>query len=467
MTAVVDPTDTTALPLTDLDAATAGRVLLPGSAEYDALATPWNVAVPCRPVAVLAATCAADVQAAVRFAGAHGLEVAVQATGHGAVPVPRPFLLVQTALLDELAIRPDATARVGAGVRWSRLLEAAAPSGLAGPAGSAPHVGVVGYLTGGGIGPVARTVGVGSDHVTAFDVVTGDGVLRRATATENPALFWGLRGGKGTLGIVTAVELQLQPLREVFGGCVFFAGEDAASVLHTWRAWTAGLPEQATSSVAVFRMPPLPGIPEPLAGTVTVALRFAWVGDPAQGEAALAPMLGAGRIVLGGMGVLPFAAIGAIHNDPVDPMPTLEASALLRELPVEAVDALLALAGPAAGCPQIMVELRHLGGAVGREPAVAGAFDQRDGQFALMAIGLAVPPVAAAVRAHGGALLDALAPWSTGGCLPNFAASADPAEVARKYGRDTLRRLATLAATYDPHGVLAAARPVRQACLAL
>ncbi|WP_375492098.1 FAD-binding oxidoreductase [uncultured Jatrophihabitans sp.] len=440
-----------------------GALHLPGDARYTELATPWNVAVANTPVAVVEAGSPADVAAALRFAGAHQLQVSVQATGHGAVAHHRPTLQISTRALRELTISPTGAVRAGAGLQWSDVIEAAAPLGYAGLAGSAPGVGVVGFLTGGGIGPVARTYGVSSDYVTAFDVVTGDGELRRATATENPALFWGLRGGKGALGFVTAVEFDLVPLTELFGGCLYFDGADAAPVLHAWREWTPTLPEQATSSIALMRLPAMPGVPEPLAGKVTVAVRYAWVGDPDDGSAAFAPMAAAGRVVLGGVGVLPYTAIGSIHNDPVDPMPTAEAATLLQTLPVDAVDALMAAAGPDAPCPQVIVELRHLGGAIGRQQSGASAFSFRDAAYSLLTIGIAAPPVVDATHASSAAILAALAPWSDGSCLPNFHATSDPGQIKRKYDPATLARLATLATTYDPHGVVADAAPFRDA----
>ncbi|MGN6607918.1 MAG: FAD-binding oxidoreductase, partial [Jatrophihabitans sp.] len=210
MTTQLSPTPDTVL--ADLTAALPGRVHLPGTARYAELATPWNVAVVSTPVAVVEAGSADDVAAAVAAASTAGIQVSVQATGHGAVALDRPVLLISTRGLRELTVAPTGAARVGAGVTWGEVIDAAAPLGFAALAGSAPHVGVVGFLTGGGIGPVARTFGVSSDYVTAFEVVTGDGRLRRATATEHPGLFWGLRGGKGALGVVTAVEFDLVPL---------------------------------------------------------------------------------------------------------------------------------------------------------------------------------------------------------------------------------------------------------------
>jgi len=434
-----------------------GRLLRPDDPGYAELAVPWNVAFwdpAAGPVAVVEALDAQDVATTVRHAAAQGLQVAVQNTGHGATGVAPGTVLVHTGRMTELTVA-HGRVRAGAGVRWTDVL-AATPDGLAGLTGSAPDVGVVGYLTGGGHGPVARTFGVASDRVTAFEVVTGDGAVRRATAGENPALFWGLRGGRGALGIVTAVEFSLVELPALLAGCLWFDGADAARVLHAWREWTATLPEQATSSVAIVRLPPEAG---PLGGRVSVAVRYAWAGDPDTGRRIL-DEAGFPAPLLGGVGPMPYAQIGSVHADPVDPMPVHEASTLLGSLPAETVDAVLAAAGPDADCPQIVVELRHLGGALAR-PGEPSAVSHRGAAFCLSSIGIAAPPT----RPHGRALMAAVAPWSTGGRLPNFAASAEPAEVARAYDPGTLSRLSTLVATYDPHGVIAAAAPVRAAVM--
>ena len=166
-----------------------------------------------------------DVAQAVRFAGAHGLTAGVQATGHGAVPSLAGHLLVSTrgARRDH---RPPAAA-VGAGRRRRevvRVVEAVAPYGLAAVSGSSTDVGIVGYTTGGGVGPMARTYGLAADKVRAIEVVTGDGELRRATPDQHPDLFFALRGGKGAAGIVTAIEFDLIEMPTFYGGSLLFDG---------------------------------------------------------------------------------------------------------------------------------------------------------------------------------------------------------------------------------------------------
>ena len=449
-------------PLRELRARLTGRLALPGEELHTRLATPWNLAVTPRPAAVVEAATAEDVADAIAFAGHHGMPVAVQCTGHGTAATMEGALLVHTGRLDECRVSADGTARVGAGVRWQRVLDEAAPHGLAPLCGSAPHVGVVGYTTGGGLGPVARTYGAASDRVTAVELVTGDGVLRRATATHHPELFWGVRGGKGALGIVTALEFGLVPLAELYAGAVYWGGADARAVLHAWRAWCAALPEQATTSIALLQLPPLPMVPPPLAGRLTVAVRFAWTGGPAEGERLLAPLRDAAPVLLDAMGTIPYAGIGAVHADPVDPMPASEAHCLLRQLPAAAVDALLGVAGPGSGSPEVVVELRQLGGAIARGGAAPSAFSHRDAAFSLLVVGVPAGPGAEQVVAHGGSVVDALQDWAHPGLLPNFASTGDPDRTARCYSPTSLRWLVELAAQYDPVGVLSVGQVPRR-----
>jgi hypothetical protein len=452
----------TTAPLDRLRERMTGRLLVPEDGDYAALATPWNLAVSSAPVAVAEVVDAHDVAAVVRFAAQYGLDAAVRCTGHGATDLERPTLLVHTGLLDEVTIEastPDtgARARVGAGVRWQTVLDAAGAQGLAAPAGAATDVGVVGYLTGGGLGPVARTLGYSSDHVTAFELVTGDGERRRATATENTPLFWGLRGGKGALGIVTAVELALLPIAEIYGGCLLFDGSDAAVVARTWCAWAAELPEQATTSLAFQRPAPSGTRSSAAADPLTVAVRFGWIGDADLGRRALAPLAAAAPVVAGGTDVMPYAALGAIHADASEPRPVRDRSLLLNALPADAVDALVSLAGPGTACPLPLVEVRQLGGALGRTPEVNSAVSHRDAAFHLLASGAP----SSATDDFGDRLLAAMQPWTSGATQAGFVAASGPDQVLTSYDAPTLARLGKLAADYDPLGVIAAAHAIR------
>jgi FAD/FMN-containing dehydrogenase len=437
------------VPFSELASRTRGTVAVPGDADYDALVAPWNVAVPVRPAAVVAAETAEDVVEAVRFAAEHGLRVTPQATGHGPMAELLTELVVLTKGLDEVVVHPEGWARVGAGVKWLRVVEAAAPLGLAPLSGSITDVGIVGYTTGGGLGPMARTYGLAIDKVRAVEVVTGDGVLRRATPTEHAELFFALRGGKGMLGIVTAIEFDLVHQPTFYGGSLWFDGADAATVIERWRGWSDDLPELGTTSFALFRMPEMPGVPPQLAGRLTLSVRYVWTGDPQEGEQRFAAMRRAAPVVLDDVAHKPYTAIDSVHTDPLDPTPAHEAAAVLTDFPSEAADALLDLTGPDAASPQVLVEVRQMGGAIARGGEHPGAFSSRDVAYSLLVVGIAGVP---GVEDHASEILEVMRPWTGGYRLPNF--TFTPEEYADAYDEVTIARLRRAVRAYDPHGVM-------------
>ncbi len=427
-------------------------VALPGDEAYGRI-TLWNLAVAVRPCAVVFARSVDDIAYTMRFAASRGLRVAVQATGHGALPIGSDTILVQTGAMATCVVdAANRTARIGAGTRWQAVVDAAAPHGLAPLCGSAPGVGVVGYLTGAGIGPLVRSVGLSSDYIRSFVLVTGAGQVLRVTAEQHADLFWGVRGGKATLGIVAEIEIDLLPIAEFFGGALHFDGDDAAAVLHAWQQWCTDLPENINTSIALQHLPASPGIPESLADKFTVAVRYTALGDFDGAERELEPMRTVAHPVLDTIGVKPYAEIGLVHADPVHPMPSTENHVLLRELTADAVDELLRFAG--VGSLQTTVELRLLGGALAHEPRQRSAFCHRDAAYALSTFGPAAQPVPSAVSDQAAALIAAMDAWSTGGQLANFAVSTDPGRPARVYSENARAWLTALAGRYDPAGVL-------------
>jgi hypothetical protein len=453
----VVPTNTAptrSVPLDGLRSRVGGIVAEPHEPMYPELVTPWNLAVQMQPAAAVAVHSAADVRQTIRFARRHGMTVGVQATGHGPVPSLAGHLLVVTRDLDEVTVHADERwARVGAGVKWAQLIEAAAPYGLAPLNGSSSDVGIVGYTTGGGVGPMARTFGLASDRVRAFEVVTGDGELRRVTAERHPDLFFALRGGKGATGIVTAVEFDLLPIAAFYGGAVYFDGPDVPAVIDRWRVWSNTLPEEATTSFVILQLPDAPEMPPPLAGRTTIGVRFLWVGEAAEGARLLDQIRAVAPVILDDAALKPYTAIDSVHADPVDPMPVKEASMLLTDFPDEAVTRFLDRVGSGTQSPQIMVEIRQLGGAYARTGQHPSAFGHRDAAFSVLTVGIAFDP---RVAPHAHDLVSALADWDTGGIWPNFAPPHDWATAQRAYDPATLAHLANVARRYDPDAVLAA-----------
>lgn len=435
-----------------------GTVHRPGDPGYPAAVTGYQLAVVHTPALVVEARSAEDVAAAVRYAAAEGLGVAVQSTGHGARRVAGPdTLLLRTGALDDVTVDPAArTATVGAGATVAQVVAATAPHGLAPVSGSAPTVGMVGMSTGGGLGPLARSLGFAADRIRSLEVVTADGAQRHVAADSEPDLFFALRGGGGGVAVVTSMTVDLVELPAFWGGAVFFPGADAAAVLHAWRAWAPTLPTDVTTSIALLRLPPLPQLPEPLRGQFVVHLRVASTGSPAEGEALLSPLLSLAPVLLSTVGTLPYPAIGAVHMDPEDPAPSADCGCLLRDFPAEAADALLAVAGPGVQTPILVAEVRQLGGALAAEPAVPDAVGGRDAGWSLFTVGMLVPPVAELVGPATRAVVEALAPWRSG-VQYNFAGGQD---LAGAWPADVLARLQQVTRDHDPDGLFRPAQPV-------
>lgn len=431
-----------------------GPVLRPGDGCFTAEIAAFNSAIVHTPDVVVGATDAGDVAAAVSWAAEQGLAVAVQSTGHGQMAATDGGMLITTRRLDEVRVDPVARrARVGAGVRWRRVIDAAAEHGLAPLNGSSSSVGVVGYTLGGGVPVMARSYGFAADHVRAVELVTADGIVRTADAENEPELFWALRGaGRIGFGVVTAIEFDLVPVRSLYGGGIFYPAGATAEVLHAFRAWAPTLSEQTTTSIALLRLPDLPQLPEMLRGRFVVHLRIAHLGSVEEGERILAPMRAAAPALIDTVAQMPYAGVDAIHSDPTDPMPHHQAGVVLRDLPAEAVDALIAVAGPHLAIPLAIVELRLLGGALARPAAVPNAASGRAGAFSLQGIGPLLPGLENVVPAVVHSVLDALEPFAAPGlALANFQGALEAA--AGPYGPWSgadADRLSEIKKRYDP-----------------
>jgi FAD binding domain len=450
--------------LKTLRAAVTGEVFIMGEAGYDPARQAWNLAADERPAVVVMAESAADVTQAVRFARTHGMRIAPQGTGHGAEPLEplQGAMLLRTARMRSVRIDPAARiARAGAGAVWQDVTVPAGEHGLAALAGSSPNVGVTGYTLGGGIGWLARRYGLAANSVTAAEIVTPSGHFVRADAGHEPDLFWAVRGGGGSVGVVTALEMRLYPVRELYAGALFFPIQRAAQVLHAWRAWTGTVPDEVTSLGRILRLPPLPEIPEPLRGRAFALVEAACLGDAATGSELLGPLRRLGP-ELDTFAMIPPPALAQLHMDPDQPVPNQGDGTFLADLPAAAIDALVALAGPDADTPLLSVEVRHLGGALARPAPGGGAQPDIGARYVMFAGGFTpTPELVGAVRAHAQAVKDALAPWHASYDYYNF--EETPAAASTVLPAASYRRLQEIKARYDPGQVIISAHPVRPA----
>ncbi|GAB3410584.1 FAD-binding oxidoreductase [Flindersiella endophytica] len=363
---------------------------------------------------VVEATAPADVRAAVNLAIDRGLPFAVEGTGHGTLARPESGVLLKTGLMDQVRIDPvRQVAEVGPGARWSQVIEAAAPYGLAPLSGNTPSVGVAGFTLGGGVGWLAREYGFAADSLLRADVVTADGQSRVASAAENPDLFWALRGAGANFGVVTSLEFRLYPAAIVYGGTATFPASRAADVLAFFRNW------EQPSSLTVF----LVVTPDAL------VVRGVYAGSAADGERALRPLWRvAGASLANEFRVMPYADVATIGGT------APHAFELYDDLPDDLIGT---LSDPDAGFNA--VEVRRWGGAMAAPSPVSGAapgpVGHRDVPFSLTIDGPA--EVASRLRTH-----------STGGSFLNFL--HDRTRTADAYTPWNHTLLRELKRVYDP-----------------
>ncbi|MEU3100868.1 FAD-binding oxidoreductase [Streptomyces griseoflavus] len=431
----------------DLRAAVKGRILTPGDDGFDAARRPWNLAVDQRVVAVVDAADADDVAAVVRRARLRGLAVLAQPSGHGASGDTDGAILLRTGGLGGVEVRPgERLARVGAGVRWGEVLTVTSPHGLTGLAGSSPVVSVTGYTLGGGLSWFSRAHGFAADSVRAFDVVDAEGARRQVTAASDPELFWALRGGSGEFAVVTAVEFDLYPAHELYGGRMLWPAAAAPAVLDAYREVTAGAPDGLSVWYDLLRFPGAPAM---------VAVDATWLGPAGEGAALMRAFEKIGGRISDSRGPLPVAELGTITAEPTDPGPGSSRAELLTELTDDVARCLLA--EPID--PLLSVQLRHLGGALARPPADAGACGGLTEPYLLYTFGIAgTPRQAADVRERQRELAAALTPHTSGRKPYTFLAPGERA--AGAFTSEALGRLRALKHERDPRGTFRTNFPV-------
>jgi FAD/FMN-containing dehydrogenase len=441
----------TATPITDLSARMTGRVVTPSDPDWDVTRQVFNLAMDLRPTAVALPRDVNDVIAAVEYADAHGLRVAPQATGHNADALGSldEVLLVDVRELQNVSIDPGARrVRVGAGVKWERVVPQLSELGLAALHGSSPDVGIAGYSLGGGMGWLARKHGLQTNSVTAMELVTAEGRAARVDAENEPELFWAIRGGNGNFGLVTAIEFAVYPVDSLYAGVMFFPFERAGEVLHAWTELLPTLPDELMTWAKLMQFPDAPDVPEAVRGGSFTVIFGAFLGSEDEGQALLRPVRDLGPAV-DTFAIVPPATLGDMAMDPPDPLPFVSTTALLGDLPSAGVDELVSAAGPGSGSPLAMVELRHMGGALARRSPGAGARATLPGSIAMLSLGVPEDEASAATaRTYLESVDRAVLPYHTGD-YPNFV--MEPADASSFFDADTWTRLREAKALYDPN----------------
>jgi FAD/FMN-containing dehydrogenase len=444
--------------LRGLGASLAGDVVVRGDESWDAARQAWNLAAVQRPVGVVFPESAEDVLAVVRLAGELGLRIAFNAGGHnaGTIDWSNDTLLLKTERMRGIEIDPDARrSRVQAGTLGQPLAEAAGEHGLAYLAGTSPDVGVVGYTLGGGFSWMIRKYGLACNSVVAVEAVTADGRLIRASRASESDLFWAVRGGGGSFCAVTAIELSLVPVPEIYAGCLFWPIERAIEILNAWRAWIETVPDECHSIGRMLQLPDVDFLPEHLRARSFVLVEPAFVGTEADGAALVQPLRDLGP-ELDTVAMMPTSDLSLVHMDPDFPLPYAGDGILLTDFPEAAI---VAVVEAFVGSPLLHVEVRHLGGAAALGSPDHGALNRVEHPFITFTFGLAADPeMKAAVEQHVELLLGTLGPWDSGMRYLNFAESA--LDARKIFPAESYDRLRQIKATYDPADTFQANHPV-------
>src|SRR4051812_30904318 len=443
--------------LRTLKALSTGEVVSPADSGYDEARAAWNLAADQRPAAVAIPENETDIAFAVAYAREAGLRVSVQGTGHNPLPLGdmSGSILVRTHEMRQVEIDPVARrARVQAGAIWSDVAGPASAHGLAPLSGSSPDVGVVGYSLGGGIGYLGRKHGIATNSVTAIELVTADGEHVRVDHQHDPDLFWALRGGGGNFGVVTAMEFELYPVSALYGGWLIWPWEQSHDVISRWVEWTRETPDEVTSMARIMQLPPIPDVPEMLRGRQIVVVSAAYIGSEEDGSKLLSPLRDL-KPEIDTFTTMEPLGLSYLHGDPETPVPVLSDQTIVDDMPAAAIDAFVAKAGPDAGTALLMAELRQMGGAFARSEPGHGALAQIDGGFVAFAGGMPIDEqVGAAVERDSREVMEAIAPYGSGGAYSNF--TERPVDASAFYAPDTYRELRAIRERVDPDGLMRA-----------
>jgi FAD/FMN-containing dehydrogenase len=430
-----------------------GEVVTAEDSGYDEARRVYNAMIDRRPRVIVRCAGPDDVVAAVNFARESEIDLAVRGGSHSVPGFGTADDAVVIDLVRMQAVDVDAgtsTARAEGGATWGAFNDATHAHGLATTGGIVSTTGIGGLTLGGGIGYLSRGFGLSCDNLLSAEVVTADGRMLSVSDQANEDLFWAIRGGGGNFGVVTSLEYQLHPVREIYGGPMLYELDDAATVLKFYRDFIQDAPEELGGFPAWQIAPPLPFIPEDRHGDTFLVFVACWAGPIEEGEAALKPFREVAPVVAEGVGPMPYPALNSAF-DPLVP-PGLQhywKANFVKELTDEAIAAHLEH-GPKVPVVNSTVHIYPINGACHRVAPDATAFAYRDATFATVIAGMWPDPAQNEANiAWVRDFYDATAPHSEEGGYINFMAGDDQDRIRVNYGGN-YDRLVDVKRTYDP-----------------
>lgn len=440
--------------LTEFASSIRGEVLTPASNHYDEARSIWNAMIDKRPGLIVRCRGAADVIHAVRFAGKNQLLTSICGAGHNIAgnAVCEGGLMIDLRGMNSVWVDREAkVARAGPGATLGDLDHETQAFGLATPTGINSTTGIAGLTLGGGFGWLSRAYGLTIDHLRSAEVVSANGELLRASETENPDLFWGLRGGGGNFGVVTSFEFNLLPVGpQVTSGLIVHPWEAAPEALEFYREFMPTTPEKLNVWFVLRQAPPLPFLPEAVHGKHILILACFYAGDMAEGEKVLEPLRKFGKPIADVIGPHPYTGWQAAF----DPLLTPGArnywkSHNFKELPDDLLKTLIRN-GEKLPTPLSEIFVGMLGGAVNRVPADATAYPHRDAEFVMnVHTRWEEPSDDERCVSWARAFFKETKPFATGGVYVNFMPDDEAERIGGAYGGN-FDRLVELKKKYDP-----------------
>ena len=431
-----------------------GSLCAPGDDGFDEARTIWNAMIDRSPDMAVRCAGAADVINALRFADAHGLDIAVRGGGHNIAgsAVADGGLLIDLSPMKSVRVDPVAhRVHVEPGASLADVDKETQAFGLALPTGINSTTGIAGLTLGGGFGWLTRSYGMTIDNLVSADVVTARGELVHASEKENPDLFWAIRGGGGNFGIVTAFDFKLHPVGpEVFSGLIVHPFDQAPGLLRDYARVVADAPDELTVWAVMRKAPPLPFIPEEWHGREVLVFAACYAGSIADGEKAAAPLRALGKPIADVLGPHPFTGWQAAF----DPLLTPGArnywkSHDFTELSDDAIDVIAGAVGGLPG-PECEIFIAHVGGAMARVAPDATAYPYRNAHF-IMNVHTRWREPAEDDKCISWArdLFKKAAPYATGSAYVNFMPDDEEDRIEQVYG-DNYERLAAAKKRWDP-----------------
>lgn len=423
-----------------------GELLRPDSDGYESARKVWNGMIDRRPACIARCRSVEDVQAAIRFARDNDLPLAVRGGGHnaGGLAVCDGGLVVDLSGLRDVIVDPVAkTARAGGGATWADLDTATAVHGLATTGGAISSTGIAGLTLGGGLGWLMRSYGLACDNMIGAEVVTADGQVVRASATENADLFWGLRGGGGNFGVVTTFEYKLHPVSTIFGGMLLYPLARARDVLRLYRDVTKSAPDALTIFAAMLYSPD--GIP-------LIGLPICYNGSPEEGEKAITAIRDFGGSIAGEVGPMPYTALQTMLDAGFPSgLQVHWRSEFVTAIPDDLIEAAVS-AFEKVPSPLSALMFEQFGGAVSRVPRDETAFDQRDSDYNLVIVSRWADPADSEPNVAWARSTSAAAkPFTNGRVYVNYIGAGEaPDRVRAAFSADKFARLASIKKKYDP-----------------